>query len=451
MIILQLVYPSLPFLSEIMQSEIVQILSSIHNIGCLRKESLPNLQERLIFEIPSFKEFKEQLLAHIKSKVVGRLKEVRVVPITVGGPQSELTGIISKRFVKLLSNYGIAIRGKAKKEKVYEWYSTAVIDGYITLLDKTLKKEDDFIREFGEEWKVKVSSTSLEFSSPRGSEYNFPAIVRTSLLYEQARFSGMRDMKESGSVTRGVFKIRCSPLWYMRILDAAISSLIVQIQLTRGEFIQLYVGINLHPGVEYEPLDISNLNDGIDTIALTCSRVPLLEDLELMKYLIMFNLYYEGAYTLKPAEFVIYGLKPEGLRFTVRFSLPIGTEEISMLGRKLETLWGDQKDEIVEALKDFGEFLIRLYKVPAFQQELPLDRLILTYKFLCYASTEPGYKSPLEFIYELVRIMNEENIRPRLWGLLRKHLQDKYKLSEEEANEKVKRIWSVVTKLAESA
>ena len=170
-----------------------------------------------------------------------------------------------------------------------------------------------------------------------------------------------------------------------------------------------------------------------------------------MKYLIIFNLYLKRAFTPSPAEYVVYGIKPEGARFTMRFSFFISTEELSILDRKLESIWKDEKDDIVKALRDLGECLVTLYRVQSLQQELPLDRLITTYKLLCYAATEPGYKSPLEFMYELLRILNDDNVRPRIRGLLKKYLQDKYSLSEDEAERRVNRIWSTLNELAQLA
>ena len=444
-------YPSLPFLSEVMQCTITQILAKIHGANFMRRIVLSELQESLISSVSSFIDFRKALISHIQEVVKERVKDVKTVPITIRGPQSELRSVISKRFARTLSTVDIQLRERTRREKIYDWFGDEVLRAFINFINRTIQSENDFRREFSGEWRIEVTRSSINILSPGRAEYNFPAIIRTSLLYEQARLFGLRDTKPRGSVSKGVLRLRCSPLWYMFLLSGVISSLATRIQLTKGEDIHLYVGLSLHPMINYEISEVQTLNEGITVVREVCRRSPFLEDLDLMRYLIIFNLYIRKAFTLNPAEYVIYGIKPEGARFTSRFNFSISTEELSVLDKKLETIWGDERDDVIIALRDFGECLVRLYRIPAFQQELPLDRLITTYKLICYAATEPGYKSPLDLIYELLRILKEETVEARLKGLLRRYLQETYKLSEEKAKERIDHVWRRLISLAEIA
>jgi len=444
---LRITYPALPFLSECMGGVIAQILTRTHGVEYLRKEVLPEFQEALEFEIRSFDNFMSQMISYIRETLPQNINNMKEVPITV----REQVNYFQNKISKELSKYKISIGQKAKKERMYEWFARELSNACARYFNTLIKSEKDFMDKFSSGWNIKMTPSSIEISPlhEEKPELNFPAIIRTTFLYEQARLFGMRDMKPKGSVTKGVFKLKCNTLWYLTMLFATISSIAANIRLTGRDRIYLCVGLNLHPAINYRSVSLQTLTNGINVIREVCSKYPFLEDVDLMKYIIIFNIYNEKAYIPEPAAYTVYAITPADSRFTLRFSFSISTEELGVLDKKLESLWGADKDDVVQALKEVGECLVRIYRIQALQQELPLDRLIITYKLLCYAATEPGYKSPSEFIYEFSRILADENTSSRLKRLLKKHLQDKYELPEKEADEKVKGIWGTLNKVSQ--
>lgn len=271
-----------------------------------------------------------------------------------------------------------------------------------------------------------------------------PAVVRTSSFYEQGRFFGLRDFKERGSVSQGAIEVKGDEHWFMLLLSSVCRTLAAQIQLARREFCQVYVGARLEYGREFDHTALGVLLGLVDAVRGYMRRLLFLEDLEVLRLVLTLKLYLEslrwGGF-VRGASIAVNVVRPTGARFTGMASLDIPLDYLGVIDASMSARWGGAKLEAAEDLIRVGEMIIRIYKVPDISREVGGDRLLTAYKFLCYGALETGYKPPCEFLYEIVRTLEQEDVFWRYVNFTARRLVEEEGYDEKEAREKSVKTW----------
>jgi len=445
---LRLEYPALPLLVEgthtFMASALHRVTGS--RLGVFKTKPLIDTLE---FEVRDYRKFVGALMVALK-EAGNVVSKVKVLPITTRGKNSELANILNRRLRKVIEKE-LEYPKKEKKEKLYEWFPR-MVESYTKLLGRLLSTPDGYVKTFGTEWTVEAArrrAEKLRLLTSSG-QVSVPAVARTSSFYEQGRFFGLRDFKESGSVSQGAIEVKGDEHWFMLLLSSICRMLAAQVPLTGEEYCQVYVGARLEYDKEFDHVALSRLLGLVDAARSYMNRLLFLEDIEVLRLALTLKLYLEsmrrGGF-VGGASIVVNVVKPAESRFTGMFSLEIPLDYLGIVDASMTARWGGAKLRAAEDLLRMGEMLVRIYKIPELSREIGGDRLLISYKFLCYGALEVGYKPPCEFLYDIVRILEQEDIF-RMYVNFTAHRLKEEGYKEKEAQEKSVKTWRRIMQYA---
>lgn len=440
---LRVEYPALPLLVEGVHTFMASVLSKTRG-SRLRVSKAGPLVDALEIGVGEFGRFKGSLMLALR-EAASVVSEVKVLPITARGTASELNNVFYRKLPGLFEKAGVEYPRRREGEKLYAWFPR-VVKAYAELLGSLMHSLGDFAEIFGRGWEVEAvggRAERLRLATP-GGRVGIPAVVRTSSFYEQGRFFGLRDFKERGSVSQGAIEVKGDEHWFMLLLSSVCRTLAAQVQLARREFCQVYVGARLEYGREFDHTALSVLLGLVDAVRGYMRRLLFLEDLEVLRLVLTLKLYLEslrrGGF-VRGASIAVNVVRPTGARFTGMASLDIPLDYLGVIDASMSARWGGAKLEAAEDLIRVGEMIIRIYKVPDISREVGGDRLLTAYKFLCYGALETGYKPPCEFLYEIVRTLEQEDVFWRYVNFTARRLVEEEGYDEKEAREKSVKTW----------
>lgn len=386
---------------------------------------------RATIETSDFNSF-EKALANQVGEGAKRIRELKVSPITVG-PSGD-----SMQLDRWADELGI----RQAEGKLYE---------RIANLCDSLTKRNNLIDLLKRDWSVEVDGKILiapEGIAGRG--YPLPSIVRSLNLYEGARFSGLRD-RGTGSLSKGVLEIRGDAAFCILSL-AAVAASLVGVEIVEGGGSRLIFS-HFEPvqGLAYTSGDMKFFREIDDVSRSFIRRIGLFtEDEELFRLSLLFHIYSKISSPLIPSNFSIRirGVISAGRRFTEAYVTSIHSQEISILGRALREIVGEEDRSAAEACADLGRLVMSIRRrMPAVARELHLDAFSSKLRALMRSLSEPGYSTPSELLYDLLRMMEERPWRARFIGLLTAGFMREQNIHEENAKQLASREFYKIREL----
>ncbi|MEM4444136.1 MAG: hypothetical protein QXJ21_02100 [Thermofilum sp.] len=299
------------------------------------------------------------------------------------------------------------------------------------------------------DWEVAVKDkVEIKLRSAGGKGYPLPSLVRSVSLYEGGRFSGLRDERASGSLSKGTFEARCDAAWWILSLAAAGASLAT---VERAQEESRYVFVSFEPvyGLRYESM--AYYREFSDAVEEFVGRVGLfVEDEELFRLSLLFHVYSTLSSPLIPARFGIKlrSIRAVGRRFTEAYVTSISAGEVEVLHRALQSYVGGLARAAARACSELGHFVMTTQRgAPAIARELNLEAFASKLKILMRALSEPGYSPPSEPLYDMLRTMRVSEWRARFIGLLSSRIQERRGVSKEDAVREAREIYDGVSEL----
>ncbi|MEM2677636.1 MAG: hypothetical protein QXU62_03240 [Thermofilaceae archaeon] len=318
------------------------------------------------------------------------------------------------------------------------------------LIEGFARQYEKGLLDVSSNWQKGVEKDKVEVrpSSIKGRGYPLPSLVRSVSLYEGGRFSGFRDERPSGSLSRGVFEARCDAAWWTLILAAAGVSL-AAVERVQDEI--RYVFVNFEPvyGLRYD--NMTYYQEFSEVVERFIGQVGLfVEDEELFRLSLLFYVYGVLSSPMIPSRFGIKlrSIRAVGRRFTEAYLTSIFSSEVEVLHR---VLLGYVKAprEAARACSELGSFTMAIQRsAPAIARELNLDAFASKLKVLLRALSEPGYVPPGEPLYDLLRTMRVGEWRARFVGLLSSWIERRNGCSRESAVKEAREKYDRVMELA---
>ena len=446
---LKVAYPSLPLLAEGVHTLMTKSLATIPGSHLLvrRENEIIDVAE---IEVPDYAQFLDEWLIRIRESGE-RIASSKINPLA-GREYLNLFATKSRKIRMFFEKHKMPLPDKGEV-KLYNWLSETVFKNLASLLYPLARNEAEFTNIFGRDWKIVVARGRaprlIVALDPKGPL--LPLLVRSLSFYEQGRFFGLRDLKERGGVSTGSIEVRGDEIWFLFALMAVSNMLIGRYPVGPRDFRDIFVGVRLEPERTYTHHDLAPVN-GLATEAENVIRkAPLLEDPEMLKLILVFRLYERAAeeygFIETPASLVIYALSPTGNRYTATFYLEIPLTELGLVHYALESRFKGNEIPVALSLAELGVILARIFK---FQKtgDIPIDRLVVLYKVICYGILEPTYSPPLEYVYELARIWEQRDAREALLKAVTRQLINIRGISKEKARERALSLWEKVLELS---
>ncbi|MEM1523080.1 MAG: hypothetical protein QXU69_08635 [Thermofilaceae archaeon] len=323
------------------------------------------------------------------------------------------------------------------------------------LIEGFARQYERGLLDVSSDWVVSVSDkVEIRPSSVKGKGYLLPSLVRSVSFYEGGRFSGFKDEKSSGSLSKGVFETRCDAAWWTLTLAAAGVSLTT---VERAQRESKYVFVSFEPlyGIRYDSLNY--YMEFSEAVERFIGQVGLfVEDEELFRLSLLFHVYSVLSSPSIPSRFGIKlrSIRAVGRRFTEAYLTSIFSSEVEALHRVLLGYVKAPRDA-AEACSELGSFTMAIQRsAPAIARELNLDAFASKLKVLLRALSEPGYVPPGEPLYDLLRTMRVGEWRARFVGLLSSWIERRDGCSKtsavKEAREKYDRVMELAAIVARS-
>ena len=448
---LRLEYPALPVLTDSVNTLLAKACAKPGTVDWAVKwtvdwavfERGPWLAHAEI-QVPDPSYF-EAALADLAEKAAKKFEEeLRAAPLTVGtsGDSKQLEGVASE--------LGVSLPAGAK------------LYARLSELLKGLAGRGDLLSLLSRGWRVSAKEkVSIGLSGVSGKGYPLPSVFRSTALYEGGRFSGFRDERASGSLSKGVVEARCDGAWWVLSLAALGSSVV---SLERREEELLFVLLHFEPvyGQRYTSGDFNFYSQVSQAVENFIKKAGLfIEDEELFRLSLLFRAYStvssplvgsSSAATQPAYALRIRALRATGQRFTESYvSPPLYSTELSQLDAALRVVAPEEsgRREVAGACAELGVFLMRMLRSwPEVARALNLVTFAVKLRALMRALAEPGYLPPSEHLYDLLRLVEVRDWYQRFVGLFASHLQSRG-LSEEQASEEARNVLRLLRELAE--
>ncbi|MEM0267605.1 MAG: hypothetical protein QXV98_03190 [Thermofilaceae archaeon] len=373
--------------------------------------------------------------AHMLRRGGRQLSQLKAMIVTTG------TAGDAKQFGKVAQELGLSLTG----EKTYDRIAALI---------------KDFARRYGRgqvrissEWKEPRFEDKVEvkLSLVKGRGFPLPSLVRSVSFYEGGRFSGFRDVKSEGPMSKGVFDVRCDASWWILTLAAAGASLI-KVERTREENRYMFACFEPQYGVRYESLSYyQEFSRAVERFIEETGA--FVEDEELFRLSLLFYVYKT---LLNPLLRIRIGIKLREVRtgrritrFTESYVTSISTGEIEILHRSLRSYVGGLAREAARACSELGRFvMITQRNNPTLARELSFDAFASKLKLLMRALSEPGYAPPSEPLYDMTRMMRMSEWRARFIEYLANRIEEWRGIPKEDAIADARGMYEQISELA---